>query len=161
MHTNPINLIPESELGKGAGIKLAVCDTEHDLYWRMAIEVLEVISENNAKGEDTIMVVPYGPLGPYSRLVYLVNKYRVSLKRCTFINMDEYLVDDHTYIEKSDPLSFPKTATSRSQVRNIESPSSSRKPESSTWRGAESASTVTSRSTSRRNPVKPALPTSS
>ena len=106
MHTNPINLIPESELGKGAGIKLAVCDTEHDLYWRMAIEVLEIIRDNNAKGEDTIMVVPYGPLGPYSRLVYLVNKYRVSLKRCTFINMDEYLVDDHTYIEKSDPLSF-------------------------------------------------------
>lgn len=106
MNTNPINLIPESELGKGSGIKLAVCDTEHDLYWRMAIEVLEVIRDNNEKGEDTIMVVPYGPLGPYSRLVYLVNKYRVSLKRCTFINMDEYLVDDHTYIEKSDPLSF-------------------------------------------------------
>ncbi len=101
-----INLIPENELGKGSNIKLAVCDTEHDLYWRMAIEVLEVIEENNRKGEDTIMVVPYGPLGPYSRLVYLVNKYRISLKRCTFINMDEYLNDDLTYIDKNDPLSF-------------------------------------------------------
>ena len=45
------------------------------------------------------MVVPYGPLGPYSRLVYLVNKYRVSLKNCTFINMDEYLTDDKKQIE--------------------------------------------------------------
>lgn len=106
MNTNPINLIPESELGKGCGINLAVCDTEHDLYWRMAIDVLETIRDNNEKGEDTIMVVPYGPLGPYSRLVYLVNKYRVSLKRCTFINMDEYLIDEHTYIDKADPLSF-------------------------------------------------------
>ena len=106
MNINPINLIPADELGKGSKIKLAVCDTEHDLYWRMAIEVLEVIKENNAKGEDTIMVVPYGPIGPYSRLAYLVNTYRVSLKRCTFINMDEYLNDDGSYIDKDHPLSF-------------------------------------------------------
>ena len=106
MNIDPINLIPANELGKGSKIKLALCDTEHDLYWRMAIEVLEVIKENNAKGEDTIMVVPYGPIGPYSRLVYLVNTYRVSLKRCTFINMDEYLNDDGSYIEKEHPLSF-------------------------------------------------------
>ena len=44
-----------------------------------------LIQENNRKGEPTVMVVPYGPLGPYSRLVYLVNKYRVSLKNCVFI----------------------------------------------------------------------------
>lgn len=100
------NLIPENELGIGSKIKLAVCDTEHDLYWRMAIEVAECIAANNAKDEDTIMVVPYGPLGPYSRLVYLVNTYRISLKRCTFINMDEYLTDDFKYLDKSDPLSF-------------------------------------------------------
>ncbi len=76
------------------------------MYWRVAIAVLETIKENNEKGEPTVMVVPYGPLGPYSRLVYLVNKYRVSLKNCVFINMDEYLTDDKQYIAKDDPLSF-------------------------------------------------------
>ncbi len=101
-----VNLIPENELGCGSGIQLAVCDTEHDLYWRMAIEVLETIKKNNENDEDTVMVVPYGPLGPYSRLVYLVNTYRISLKRCTFINMDEYLTNDKKYIDKSNPLSF-------------------------------------------------------
>ena len=101
-----INLIPKSELGKGCGIKLDVCETEHDLYWKMAIEVLEVISENNKKNEPTLMVVPYGPIGPYSRLVYLVNKYRVSLKNCIFMNMDEYMMDEKTYIDESEPLSF-------------------------------------------------------
>ncbi len=100
------NRLPKSELGKGCGIVLDRCDTEHDLYWKMAIEVLEVIKKNNDKGEPTVMVVPYGPLGPYSRLVYLVNKYRISLKNCVFINMDEYLTDDGKYIDKSDPLSF-------------------------------------------------------
>ena len=65
-----LNKISVEDLGKGSNIKLEVCDVEHDMYWRVAIDVLEVIEENNKKGEPTVMVVPYGPLGPYSRLVY-------------------------------------------------------------------------------------------
>lgn len=101
-----INKIPREELGKGSNIKLNVCDTEVDMYWKVAIEVLETIEENNKKNEPTLMVVPYGPLGPYSRLVYLVNKYRVNLKNCIFINMDEYVTNDGKYIDINDPLSF-------------------------------------------------------
>ena len=98
--------IPAQELGKGSRIGLELCETEVDLYWKMAIEVLELIRENNEKGEETVMIVPYGPLGPYARLVELVNRYRISLKNCWLINMDEYLDDDCRYLEKSDPLSF-------------------------------------------------------
>lgn len=101
-----INRIPAEELGKDCPIELRVCDTEVDMYWRVAIEVLETIEENNKKGEPTLMVVPYGPVGPYSRIAYLVNKYRISLKNCTFINMDEYLTNDKKYIDKDNPLSF-------------------------------------------------------
>ena len=100
-----INL-PESELGVGSEIVLEKCETEHDLYWKMAIDVVETISENNKKGEPTVMIVPYGPLGPYSRIAYLVNKYEISLRNCVFINMDEYLTNDDEYIDISDPLSF-------------------------------------------------------
>ena len=98
-----INRIKPEDLGKGSNIKLNVCETEVDMYWKVAIEVLETVEENN---EPTLMVVPYGPLGPYARIAYLVNKYRVSLKNCTFINMDEYIADDFRYIDKDDPLSF-------------------------------------------------------
>ena len=101
-----INLIPPGELGIGSNIKLNVCDHEIDMYWKVAIEVLEVISENNRKGEPTVMVVPYGPLGPYARIAELVNKYRISLRNCVFMNMDEYLNDDGTYIDYNHPLSF-------------------------------------------------------
>lgn len=101
-----INLIKKEDLGKGSNILLNVCETEVDMYWKVAIEVLETIEENNKKNEPTLMVVPYGPLGPYSRIVYLVNKYGVSLKNCTFINMDEYVTDDGKYIDKDHPLSF-------------------------------------------------------
>ena len=100
------NLLPPEELGKGSSIKLDVSQTEVDIYWKVAIKVLETIEENNRKGEPTVMVVPYGPLGPYFRLSYLVNKYRISLKNCVFINMDEYLKPDKTYLDKTDPLSF-------------------------------------------------------
>lgn len=101
-----INAISKEDLGKNSNIILDVCETEQDLYWKMAIEALEVIGENNKKNEPTLMVIPYGPLGPYSRLVYLVNKYRVSLKNCTFMNMDEYMVDENNYIPEDSPLSF-------------------------------------------------------
>lgn len=101
-----INLIKPEDLGKGSRIRLNVCDHEVDMYWKVAIEVLETIEANNKKGEPTLMVVPYGPLGPYARIVYLVNKYRISLKNCTFINMDEYIGNDGKYIPEESPLSF-------------------------------------------------------
>ncbi|NLE12603.1 MAG: glucosamine-6-phosphate isomerase [Clostridiales bacterium] len=98
--------IPPEELGIGSSIRLERCNTEHDIYWKMAIEMVELIAKNNAVGKTTFMVIPYGPLGSFNILVYLINKYRVSLKNCVFINMDEYLKDDGSYIDTSDALSF-------------------------------------------------------
>ena len=101
-----INRIPRNQLGVGSHIALEPCETEHDLYWKMAIEVLEVIAENNKRGEPTVMIVPYGPVGPYARLAWLVNKYRLSLKNCYFANMDEYLDEDGQWMDKNHPFSF-------------------------------------------------------
>ena len=106
MKTADYNLIAPEKLHENTTINLQVCEAEVDMYWRVAIDVLEVIEANNKKGEPTVMVVPYGPLGPYARLVHLVNKYRISLKNCVFINMDEYLEDENTYIDYNDALSF-------------------------------------------------------
>ena len=99
-------IIPPSELGKGSNIKVEICETEVDLYWKMAIEVADLIDENNRQGLETVMIIPYGPLGPYSRLVEQINKRRISLKNCWFINMDEYLTPDKKWLDKEDPLSF-------------------------------------------------------
>ena len=106
MQVQPYNLIAPEKLGEDSEIKLEVSQAEIDIYWKVAMEVLAIIEENNRKGEPTVMVVPYGPLGPYFRLSYLVNKHRISLRNCVFINMDEYLEDEKTYIDKNDPLSF-------------------------------------------------------
>ena len=162
--------IPAAELGKGSNIKVELCETEVDLYWKMAIEVLELIQENNAKGEKTVMIVPYGPLGPYARLVELINKHRVSLKNCWFINMDEYLDENKQYLPKTDPLSFrggmdrifyglvdPELLMPEEQ-RIFPEPGASGRPSRSwaSWicAGAASASRDISPSMSRRNPVR-------
>ncbi len=101
-----IYTMPVKELKEKTKINLEVCEHEVDMYWKVAIEVLETIEENNRNGKKTFMIVPYGPIGPYFRLAYLVNKYRVSLKNCVFCNMDEYLTDDKKFIDENDPLSF-------------------------------------------------------
>jgi len=98
--------ISPEELGEGSSIRLERCGSEHDIYWKMALEMLDLIKENDKKGKTTFMIVPYGPLGGYGVLVYLINKYRISLKNCVFMNMDEYIGDDGKYIPKDDPLSF-------------------------------------------------------
>ena len=103
MHYNEI--APE-DLGKGSPIALDVCETEQDLYWKMAIEVFDMIREHNREDRKTVMIVPYGPVGPYSRLAWLVGKYRVSLRNCYFVNMDEYLTDDKQWLPASHPFSF-------------------------------------------------------
>ena len=89
-----IYTMPIAELEKRSNIKLNVCDHEVDMYWKVAIEVLETIEKNNRSGKTTFMIVPYGPLGPYFRLTYFINKYKISLKNCVFCNMDEYLTDE-------------------------------------------------------------------
>ena len=104
--TDAYNLIEPEDLGKGSRIRLERCETEQDMYWKVALELVEMIVENNKSGKQTVMVTPYGPLGPYSRFAYLVNKNRVSLKNCVFINMDEYLDNDKKYLPKDHPLSF-------------------------------------------------------
>lgn len=100
-----INTIPYSQLPQLSKIALEPCETEYELYFKVALEVLDVIQKNNENGKPTIMVVPYGPVGPYKPLAHLVNKNKISLKNCVFINMDEYLIGGR-YIDKENPLSF-------------------------------------------------------
>jgi glucosamine-6-phosphate deaminase len=47
-----------------------------------------------------------GPIGQYPIFVRLVNERRISLKNVWFINMDEYLNDDRSYIDIGHRLSF-------------------------------------------------------
>lgn len=98
--------ISAKDLGLDAKIPLVKLGDSGEVFYEMALEMVSTIQANNAQGKKTVFICPVGPVGQYPIFVRLVNRDRVSLKNCWFINMDEYLNDDETYIDFCSPLSF-------------------------------------------------------
>lgn len=98
--------ISAADLGKDAKIPLLKLGDSGEVFYEMALEMVNTIKEHNAEGKTTVFICPVGPVGQYPIFVRLVNRDRVSLKNCWFINMDEYLNDDESYIDFNSPLSF-------------------------------------------------------
>lgn len=98
--------IPADELGNGSRVPLKVLGDSGEVFYELAVEMVNTIREHNERGEKTVFICPVGPVGQYPIFVRLVNEECLSLKDCWFINMDEYLTDDDEWIDASDPLSF-------------------------------------------------------
>lgn len=94
------------ELQSNTAIPVKVLGDPGEVFYEMALEMLEEIKKNNAADKTTVFICPVGPTGQYSIFVRLVNKYKISLKKVYFINMDEYLTDDKEWIDEEDALSF-------------------------------------------------------
>ncbi len=93
------------ELHKGR-IPVKLLGDSGEVFYELALEMVRIIEENNAKGERTVFIVPVGPVGQYPIFVRLVKERGLSLRDCTFINMDEYLTDDRKWVSKDHILSF-------------------------------------------------------
>lgn len=98
--------ISAQDLGKDAKIPLVKLGDSGEVFYEMALEMVQTIRQHNAEGKTTVFICPVGPVGQYPIFVRLVNQQRLSLHKCWFINMDEYLNDDETYIDSSSKLSF-------------------------------------------------------
>ena len=83
-------------------------NSEWDVYFDMALVMLDEIMKNNKAGRRTVMIVPVGPTAQYPILAKMVNQLRVSLRDVWFFNMDEYLIDEKTVIDPEDKMSFHK-----------------------------------------------------
>lgn len=94
------------ELGVGAKIPLLKLGDSGEVFYELALEMVGEIEQNNRAGKSTVFICPVGPVGQYPIFTRLVNERRLSLQNCWFINMDEYLNDDESYIDPSSPLSF-------------------------------------------------------
>ena len=88
------------------GATCKVVDGEWDVYFDMAMTMLEEIIKNNEAGKDTVMIVPVGPTNQYPILAEMVNRLNVSLKRVHFFNMDEYMTTPTDVLDVSDPMCF-------------------------------------------------------
>lgn len=98
--------IPPGELGQGSRLPLKVLGSSGEVFYELALDMIREIEAGNAAGRHTVLICPVGPVGQYPIFARLVNERRLSLERCWFINMDEYLTDDDEWIDEADPLSF-------------------------------------------------------
>ena len=94
----------KEELLRDPKIQLIVMDDNQQVFKSMADEMVEEIKRKNALGETTVFICPVGPVGQYPYFVDMVNEQNISLKNVWFINMDEYLTDEKTWIPK---VKFP------------------------------------------------------
>ena len=98
--------ISARELGVDARIPVVRLGDSGEVFYELALEMIGAIRQSAAEGRRAVFICPVGPVGQYPIFVRLVNRERISLKHCWFFNMDEYLNDDGTYIDRESPLSF-------------------------------------------------------
>ncbi|MBQ0101430.1 MAG: glucosamine-6-phosphate isomerase [Firmicutes bacterium] len=97
----------KEEFLKNVRMPTRIMETETAMYEEMADIMVDTI-RNNGDGQ-TVIICPVGPIGQYQIFAEKVNKLRLSLKNCRFINMDEYLTGEDKPIAYDDPLSFHAT----------------------------------------------------
>ena len=103
MHPETYTKSPDAFL-RDARLPVRVMKSEDDMMREIASIMFETIANN---GENpTVIICPVGPINQYPYFADMVNKARLSLKNCTFINMDEYVDAHGNAIPYDDPLSF-------------------------------------------------------
>ena len=96
----------ENDLLQNTEIPVQILGDAGEVFYEMALDMIEEIEKNNKNGKNTVFICPVGPVGQYPIFVRLVNRERISLKNVYFITMDEYLDDNKKAITKENPLSF-------------------------------------------------------
>ena len=100
--------IKGEDLKKGK-VPIDIFVDKETTFKEMANLMVDTIIENNRNNKKTLFIVPLGPVGQYKYFAKRVNEEKVSLKNVTFINMDEYMTDDHTLMSDKETLSFKNT----------------------------------------------------
>ena len=97
--------IKPEELGKGSPISTKKLKDITALSFQMAMDIYEVIKENNEKNQHTVLILPVGPTAQYPILTELINRTKLSLKNVYIFNMDEYL-DENMELIPEEHFSF-------------------------------------------------------
>ena len=96
------------ELTKGK-VPIDIYKDKESTFKAMADLMVDTILENKKAGKRTLFICPLGPIGQYKYFAERVNKERVDLHDVTFINMDEYMEDEHKLVDTTHQLSFKKS----------------------------------------------------
>lgn len=94
------------DLGKDSKIPILKLGDSAEVFYEMALIMVNEIKKNNDQNQRTVMICPVGPVGQYPIFVRLVNREKISLKHVWFFNMDEYLDAENRWIPEDHFLSF-------------------------------------------------------
>jgi glucosamine-6-phosphate deaminase len=84
--------IPVDELAEhGPRVPFRIAADRREMARLMALELVDLVAENEAAGRATRAIVPCGPTGWYDPFTREVNERRVSLRNLTVFHMDECL----------------------------------------------------------------------
>ena len=93
--------ISAQDLGKDAKVPILKLGDSGEVFYELALEMLNCIKANNAAGKKTVFICPVGPVGQYPIFVRLVNRERVSLKNCWFVPSTARLIRNWSYRRSS------------------------------------------------------------
>ncbi len=95
------------QLKASTGARIAVVESDVDLYYHMALSMYHLIERNNAQGKPTTCILPVGPVFQYRRFITLLQYKPLDLSQVHFFFMDEYLMDQSDdVVPVENPLSF-------------------------------------------------------
>ena len=101
-----LNRLSTAELVDRARGRLLVLDNIDELHSHFARSIANTAAANNSSGDQTVLILPYGPAAQYPPLAGIINRERISLRRATLFFMDEYADDSGNALPSSHPLSF-------------------------------------------------------
>jgi glucosamine-6-phosphate deaminase len=87
-------------------IPVEIVETDTDLYYHIALTLYFLIERNNAVGQDSVFILPVGPVYQYRRFLWLCRQRPLDLSRLHCFFMDEYLGQRGKRIPPDHPLSF-------------------------------------------------------
>ena len=101
-----LNRLSTAELVERARGRLLVLDNIDELHSHFARSIADTVAANNSSGDQTVLILPYGPAGQYPPLLDIINRERISLREAILFFMDEYADDSGNALPSSHPLSF-------------------------------------------------------
>lgn len=98
--------IPPHALGADTPVTVSIVDGMHELADAMADAMLSVIDQAASEDRTATLIVPVGPVDQFPILAEKINDRKVDCTQVMFINMDEYLAEDGSWLPLDHPLSF-------------------------------------------------------
>jgi len=98
--------VPPAGLGAGTPVAVRVLGDQASVGRDLAEAIRAEILGAGSVGRGATLIIPVGPVDQFPLLAAMINSERLDCRRTVFINMDEYLDDDGSYIPLGHPLSF-------------------------------------------------------